>query len=164
MKHAVLFSLLGALALTGPAYADDWAVSAIKYKNKGAYKSFFSISYKVASNGVVTGCAGKNTMKGGLSNGDDITLQLDNSDNSMFGGHCGPNIGDEVWGMVFIDIGFGYAEAMKTRSCRKDGAKFYYHPDGGTMVVQSKGTTTSNNRCRINQKGGVKYPPPESVD
>lgn len=161
MKHAVLFSLLGALALTGPAYADDWAVSAIKYKNKGAYKAFFDIWYEIAEEDVVDGCAGKNTRKGGISNGNDITIQLDNSDNSMIGGHCGPRIGDEVWGVVQIDRGFGYSEAMNTQSCRKDGAKFYYHPDGGTVVVQTKGTTENNNRCRINQKGGVKYPPPE---
>ncbi|MEL6856929.1 MAG: hypothetical protein AAFO74_01000 [Pseudomonadota bacterium] len=161
MKHAVLFSLLGALALTGPACADDWAVSAIKYKNKGAYDAFFGFYYKFATNGAVVGCDGKNTRKSGLSSGDDITLQLDNSDNSLVDPECLPRIGDEVWGMVYIDRGFGFSQAMNTQSCRKDGAKFYYHPDGGTVVVQTKGTTENNNRCRINQKGEVKYPPPE---
>ncbi len=160
MKHAVLFPLLAAFALTSPAHAEDWAVKAIKYKNKGAYTSYFNILFQNSVTGAIDVCEGKNTLGNGLQNGDDIIIQIDDSDNSLIGGSCG-GVGFEVWGRVHIDRGLGYGPETGKESCRKDGAKFYYHPDGGTMVVQTKGTTENNNRCRINQTGGVKYPPPE---
>ena len=32
--------------------------------------------------------------------------------------------------------------------CRKDGAKYFYYPDGGSVKYVTKGTTLNNNRCR----------------
>ncbi|MEO1303621.1 MAG: hypothetical protein AAFV37_01505 [Pseudomonadota bacterium] len=147
-------------ALTSPAYADKWAVKAIKYKNEGAYQAYFDI-YSIY-NGVKVWCQGKNTKGNGIKSGKSVTIQLDNSDGSLLvsnepGESCLPAQGKEVWGLVYIDRGAGYHSTARKESCRKDGAKFYYDPDGGTLVVETKGTTENNNRCQIKSKGGVKY-------
>ena len=160
MKRALILPLLAALAFAGPAHAEDYAVSAIKYKNKGAYKAYFNIRVKY-SNGNVIECEGKNTTGQGIQSGKSITIQLDNSDHSLDSDIydvCTPKVGNEVWGMVYIDRGLGYSPASNRESCKKDKTKFYYHPDGGTLVVHTEGTTENGNRCRIDKKGGVKYP------
>ena len=159
--RAVLFFAGLSFALAGPASADKWAVKAIKYKNNGAYTAFFDI-YSLY-NGAKIQCQGKNTKGKGIKSGKSVTIQLDNSDGSLIvddgdpGESCLPEPTKEVWGMVYIDRGFGYSAGANKESCRKDGAKFYYHPRGGTMVVQTKGTTENNNRCKIVDKGGVRY-------
>lgn len=157
MRSALLvFGFLFAFA--SPAQADKWAVKAIKYKNQGAYSAFFDI-YSL-QNGAKVDCQGKNTKGKGIKSGKSVTIQLDNSDKSLVVDeeeNCLPDPGEEVWGMVYIDRGTGYSEFANKESCRKDGAKFYYHPRGGTLVVQTKGTTENNNRCKIVDKGSVRY-------
>lgn len=158
--RAMLFLVGLSLAFAAPAQADKWAVKAIKYKNEGAYKAYFDI-WRMDGN-YKDSCQGKNTKGKGIKSGKSVTIQLDNSDDSLVvsdepGENCLPEPGQEVWGMVYIDRGFGYSEAANKESCRKDGAKFYYHPNGGTLVVQTKGTTENNNRCKIVDKGSVRY-------
>ena len=159
--RASLICLGLAVFAAGPASADKWAVKAIKYKNEGAYNAFFDI-YSMY-NGAKIQCQGKNTKGNGIKSGKSVTIQLDNSDGSLIVKDdeplesCLPEPTKEVWGVVYIDRGAGYSEVAKKESCRKDGAKFYYHPHGGTLVVQTKGTTENNNRCNIVDKGGVRY-------
>lgn len=159
MKHALLLPLLTALAYAGPAHADDWAVSQIKYENNGAYQSFFNIRSMYTHQSLE--CLGRNTNNEGIKTGQSVKIELDNSNRSLISppdDKCTPKIGREVWGVVYIDRGRGYEPNGPKQSCRKDGAKFFYHPDGGTLIVQTKGTTEHNNRCRIKSRGSVKFP------
>ena len=159
MKSALLLPLLMALAFAGPAHADDWAVSQIKYENNGAYQSFFTIRSMYTNQPLE--CLGRNTNNEGIKTGQSVKIELDNSNGSLISppdNKCTPKIGKEVWGIVYIDRGRGFLPSGQKQSCRKDGAKFFHHPDGGTLIVQTKGTTEHNNRCRIKSKGGVKFP------
>ncbi|MEM9840998.1 MAG: hypothetical protein AAF767_00050 [Pseudomonadota bacterium] len=158
--RSLILCLSFIFAVAGPAHAEKWAVKAIKYKNNGAYYAYFDI-YSLY-NGAKIQCQGKNTKGKGIKSGKSVTIQLDNSDGSLidsdeYGDTCFPEPSNEVWGMVYIDRGSGYTGVANKESCRKDGAKFYYHPHGGTLVVQTKGTTENNNRCTIVDKGGVRY-------
>lgn len=153
-----LFAAMAATAfLSAPAHA-GWAVSAIKYKNNGAYDAYFNVQVQKA-NGKET-CQGENTTGKGIKAKGSVTIQLDNSDNSItpaWAEDCLPKTGEEVWGVVYIDRGAGYGPAAAKKNCRKDGNKFYYHPKGGTLVVETRGTTENANRCRLVKKGGVEY-------
>lgn len=53
--------------------------------------------------------------------------------------------GMEVWAKVDIQSG-------DTNGCRKDGTKFYWYKDGGRVGYYSEGTTTLDNRCKIDYK------------
>ena len=159
MKRALLFPLLSALAFAEPAQADNWAVSQIKYENNGAYQSFFTIRSMYTHQSVE--CPGRNTKNEGIKTGQSVKIELDNSNGSLLSppdDKCNPKIGREVWGVVYIDRGSGFDPNGPKQSCRKDGSKFYYHPEGGTLIVQTRGTTEHNNRCRLKNKGGVKFP------
>lgn len=158
--RAVLLLVGLSFAFASPVQAEKWAVKAIKYKNNGAYTAYFDI-YSMY-NGAQIQCQGKNTKGKGIKSGKSLTIQLDNSDKSLIatdsdGDSCLPEPTKEVWGVVYIDRGSGYSGVAAKKSCRKDGAKFYYHPNGGTLVVQTKGTTENNNRCKIVDKGSVHY-------
>jgi len=154
MQRFLFGAVASATLLSAPAHA-DWAVSAIKYKNNGAYTAYFSVQVK---NKEI--CQGANTTGNGIKAKGSVTIQLDNSDGSIssaFAEECLPRIGNEVWGIAYIDRGMGYGPAAAKKSCRKDGNKFYYHPDGATLVVETRGTTENANRCRLVNKGGVEY-------
>jgi len=64
--------------------------------------------------------------------------------------------GYEVWGMVEIDRITGRSGSAKS-GCRKKKARYFYHPDGGTVRVFTRGTTENNNRCKIRSNGGVRW-------
>ena len=159
MKRALLLPLLSVLAFAELAQADDWAVSQIKYENNGAYQSFFSIRSMYTHQSKE--CLGRNTKNEGIKTGQSVKIELDNSNGSLLSppdDKCTPKIGREVWGVVYIDRGSGFDQNGPKQSCRKDGSKLYYHPEGGTLIVQTRGTTEHNNRCRLKSKGGVKFP------
>jgi len=159
MKHALLIPFVVALSLAGSAHADKWAVKEIKYENNGAYQSYFTIRSFYTNSPLE--CLGRNTKNDGIQTGQSVKIRLDNSDGSLISPPdepCAPKVGREVWGIVYIDRGRAFYQPGPKKSCRKDGSKFYYHPEGGTLVVQTKGTTEHNNRCRIKSRGGVKFP------
>ncbi|NQY39983.1 MAG: hypothetical protein HRT80_07780 [Henriciella sp.] len=159
MIRALLLPLFIELVLTGSAHAEKWAVKTIKYENNGAYQSFFTIQSMYTHRPLE--CLGRNTQNDGLQSGQSVKIELDNSNGSLLSppdGKCTPKIGREVWGVVYIDRGRGFYQTGPKQGCRKDGSKFYYHPEGGTLVVQTKGTTEHNNRCRIKSRGGVRFP------
>ena len=158
MNRALLFPLLLAPAFAEPAHADNWAVNQIKYENNGAYQSFFTIRSIYTHQSVE--CLGRNTKNEGIKTGQSVKIELDNSNGSLLSppeDKCTPKIGREVWGVVYMDRGSGFDQNGPKQSCRKDGSKFYYHPKGGTLIVQTRGTTEHNNRCRLKSKGGVKF-------
>lgn len=161
MKFIIGLSLAAAIALAPAATAEKWAISAIKYKNNGAYTAYFNIESRGNVSNVP--CEGKNTRGSGVKSGKSLTIQLDNSDNSLidsdqYSDSCLPILGHEVWGVVYIDRGSGYSMTSNRQNCRKDGNKFYYDPKGGTLTVETRGTTENGNRCQLNNKGGVKFP------
>ncbi|MCR9269956.1 MAG: hypothetical protein NXH72_08225 [Hyphomonadaceae bacterium] len=158
MVRKFLPSVLAAIALTGPVAAENYSIKAIKYKNNGAYNAFFGIELQ-GTRGTYP-CEGSNTKGSGIKSGKSITIQLDNSDGSLIStadDDCTPHLGQEIWGVVYIDRGAGWSPAVNEQSCRKDNTKFYYDPAGGTLVVKSKGTTENGNRCRLVDKGNVHY-------
>jgi len=150
------------LGLAAPAHADEqWAVSKIKYKNNGSYEAYFNFAGKYA-NGYSYECDGMNTKGTGIKQGQSVTIRIDNSDKSYITGEdedCSGPVGGEVWGVAYLDRGNNYSEFTKRKNCRKDGNKFYYHPDGGTVEFRSGGTLENNNRCKLGSKGGVKWDP-----
>ena len=161
MKYVFLFPLVAAIALAPAASAEKWAISTIKYKNNGAYTAYFNIESKGNVSNIP--CEGKNTRGSGVKSGKSLTVHLDNSDNSLIDSdHYSdtylPSLGQEVWGVVYIGRGSGYSITSNRQNCRKDGNKFYYDPKGGTLTVETKGTTENGNRYQLNHKGGVKYP------
>lgn len=159
MRRAFFLPFLALLTFAGPASAENWAVKEIKYENNGAYQSFFTIRSMYTHKPLE--CLGRNTKKDGIQTGQSVKIRLDNSDRSLLSPPdepCAPKVGREVWGVVYIDRGRDFYQPGPKQSCRKDGSKFYYHPEGGTLVVQTKGTTEHNNRCRIKSRGGVKFP------
>jgi len=153
---------MAAIAFVAPAHADDWAVSKIKYKHEGAYWSYFTFAAQDRE-GKTRECNAKNQNANGLENGDSITLRIDNSDESTNMNwkweNCAREKGSEVWGIVYIDHSGGVAtgKLLKRKSCRKDHARYFYHPHSGVVVVKTKGTTENNNRCRIEHNGGVRW-------
>jgi len=159
VRGAVL--ALAALCVAAPADADDWAVSKIKYKNEGAYHAFFNARVKYKKGAEPLRCDTYNSDKNGIRSGDSLTLRFDNSDNGFKTDDsyepCVRRKGAEVWGVVYIDMGVGYSPLTRQKGCRKDSARYFYHPDGGMVTVFTKGTTENNNRCRIEHNGGVRW-------
>ena len=168
------------------ASADDFAISKVVYENRGAYEASAEIRVKmlnVEGTDTAKGCF-LVFMSGDKS--DNIkedqkwSVNLANSEHVDKGAkfrmrpedcqakqkriwsdreEAGETAyvvapGTEIWPVVVVNDG---SEAGNRRSCRKDGNKFYFHPDGGTLRVKSGGTTENKNRCKLVSKGGIRW-------
>lgn len=136
---AIAAITLTTIGFVSPVLADGWKIKTVEYDNNGAYDASFEVTFK----------RGNVKCKAFKAGGKPIDLSSDNTrfyeDNAC---EDGPQEGDEIWGKYNIEFG-------PSKSCRKDGAKFYYSADGGTLRYRSGGTTQNNNRCKISSKGGV---------
>lgn len=139
--HLLGLAMLSAFAIAVPV-ADAktcYGVSKMKYTNKGGYTvSAFDVMYK-------DGNGDKKEVLGSgedLLNGESVTVGIDEV--------SGPKVGNEVWGKIEIEAG-------DNNGCRKDGNKFYYDKQGGTVSYKSSGTTLNNNRCELNGRPNDKY-------
>ena len=133
---ASFFAVSSALAGAGTAAAEKtcYKITAMRYQNNGAYKvKRFLVMYKDENNK-------KQSMKGvedPIYPSETRTVTIDKD--------SGPPQGNEVWGKFQIESG-------EAEGCRKDGTRFYYQADGGTVGYKSAGTTYNNNRCKITSR------------
>jgi len=143
--------VLAAITLSAPLQANDWAVSRIKYENDGAFSANFELRSLKARGSSASGC----NLVYLASAGESVTIPMVEAgpDTSKF--NCTVAPGSEVWGKITILL----AAINRHRSCRKDKARYFFHPKGGTMTVFTKGTVTNNNRCRIKSNGRVRWNP-----
>ena len=137
----------------GPAQAlTKFKVDLIRYENKGAYAATLSIIFKHIH--TTKGTSLECIIWWGESNKDLIatdehaSFNLENPGNSWFqsdnnNNNCpdSPVEGSEVWMIIHIRVG-------ETKNCRKDGTRYFYYSDGGTVKYVTKGTTYNNNRCK----------------
>ncbi|NQY96872.1 MAG: hypothetical protein HRT82_06890 [Henriciella sp.] len=139
--HLVGLAILSAFAIAAPAAEAKtcYGVSKMKYTNKGGYTvSAFDVMYK----------DGNGDKKEVLGSGEDLTAGQ--SVSVGIDEVSGPKVGNEVWGKIEIEAG-------DNNGCRKDGNKFYYDKQGGTVSYKSSGTTLNNNRCELNGRPDDKY-------
>lgn len=139
--HLLGLAMLSAFAVAAQVAEAKtcYGVSKMKYTNKGGYTvSAFDVMYK-------DGNGDKKEVLGSgedLLNGESVTVGIDEV--------SGPKVGNEVWGKIEIEAG-------DNNGCRKDGNKFYYDKQGGTVSYKSSGTTLNNNRCELNGRPDDKY-------
>ena len=168
------------------ASAKDFAISNVVYENKGVYQATVEIKVRMLNGrgtDIAEGCCIKfirGDKHDAINKGKKWSVNLNNerhvSDDPAFRmrpDHCEnkqleiwrqraeANMenyalapGSEIWPVVVIDNATGKGNL---RSCRKDGNKFYFHPEGGTLVVKTSGTTENNNRCKLVSKGGISW-------
>lgn len=191
---SILLGALAAASLqVAPASADDFAISKVVYENKGVYEANVEIKVKMlnaAGTDTADGCflvfmrgdKGDAIYKGkkwsvNLSNdkhvGKDPAFRMrpDDCENKQAriwddreaAGQTAYAVapGTEIWPVVTVEDG---RVGGKRKSCRKDGNKFYFHPEGGTLVVKTAGTTENNNRCKLVSKGGIRWKSAEGQD
>ncbi len=169
-----------------PASAKDFAISKVVYENKGVYEAAVEIKVRmlnVKGTDIADGCFIKFTKgnkKDPIKKGKKWSVKLNNERHvnekpafRMRPDHCENKQleiwrqrveanqelyalapGTEIWPIIVINNSTGKGNR---RSCRDDGDKFYFHPDGGTLVVKTDGTTENNNRCQFVSKGGVRW-------
>lgn len=143
LSSAVLgLALLSAFAIAAPVAEAKtcYGVSKIKYTNKGAYTVSTIFVMSKDQNGDTQETVG---TRPDLLNGQSSTVNI-------AGVSDGPSLGDEVWGKIKIEAG-------DRNGCRKDGNKFYYDKQGGTVSYKSSGTTQNDNRCELNGRPNDKY-------
>lgn len=143
MKFRILLGLamLATSIGMGSAAADAncYKISKMKYKNRGAYSVKEFIVKFIGDDGKEWSDVGYFQT---IDSGQTKTIDLSYID--------GLEKGYEAWGKVKIDAG-------DNEDCRKDGTKFYYNENGGTVTYKTKGTTLNNNRCTLNEKPADKY-------
>ncbi len=175
------------------AKADDFAISKVVYENRGAYEATAEIRVKmlnVQGTDTAKGCFlvfMSGDKSDNIDKGQKWSVNLANLEHvdkgakfRMRSEDCRAKQmriwadreaeeetayvvapGTEVWPVVVVNDA---SEAGNRRSCRKDGNKFYFHPDGGTLKVKSGGTTENNNRCKLVSKGGIRWNAAEGQD
>ncbi|NQY96871.1 MAG: hypothetical protein HRT82_06885 [Henriciella sp.] len=143
ISSAILgLALLSAFAIAAPAAEAKtcYGVSKIKYTNKGAYTLGTIFVMFKDQNGNKHETVG---IRSNVLNGQSATVNISAVSD-------GPSVGDEVWGKIKIEAG-------DRNGCRKDGNKFYYDKQGGTVSYKSSGTTQNDNRCELNRRPNEKY-------
>lgn len=134
--NLILLSALTGLTGFGTAAADKtcYQVKALRYQNNGVYTvQKFYIMYKDEN--------GKKKSVVGLP--DPVYPSMTRI--AYIEDEGGPSKGNEVWGKASIESG-------ENEGCRKDGTKFYYNKNGGTVSYETAGTTYNNNRCTIKNR------------
>ncbi len=147
----LLTGVLMALAV-GPAQATTtkYKVDTVRYENKGVYLAMPKVVFEhTKDDGSTVNCS--IVFKAAIANGELASYNLEKSpvDQGNWQPSEGnpsscsktPVEGSEVWMRVNIRSGDNV-------HCRKDGAKYFYYPDGGTVKYVTKGTTHNNNHCK----------------
>lgn len=144
MRILRVAGLLGVSVLLGAATAAAdktcYGVAKMQYINKGGYTvSDFYVMYKDENGDEQQGYRSRSD----ITVGETVLIEIQ-------GITGGPPVGSEVWGKIAIEGG-------DRNGCRKDGTKFYYDKNGGTISYKSSGTTLNNNRCKLNRRPDDKY-------
>jgi len=152
IKHITAAML--AIVIASPALADDYAVSRIKYVNEGGYVASFDVEAQDFKGNTIP-CGEQSSKSNTLASGQSVTIVVSQGAGAP-STKCKVDPGFEVWGIASISQGLT-DDNWSDRKCRKDKARFFAHPEGGTLVVVTRGTTLDNNRCRIRSNGGVRW-------
>jgi hypothetical protein len=125
---SALVVVIGLIAGHSTARAENYDVSALRYRNDGGYYACIGLRWIDKSGNLHKYNTGICT-----SNGDVFEIYPDKG---------GAEEGNEVWLIINIKSG-------DTESCRKTNTKFFYKDGAKGARFETSGTTLHNNRCRI---------------
>lgn len=135
--NLAVLTMLSAFAVAAPVAEAKtcYQVDTIRYKNSGAYVvDNVYVMYKDEDGNTQS----KRVIYDDIDTAYMVTIDIETEARSVTNKA-------EVWAK--IDIKHGDNEG-----CRKDGTKFYYNKNGGTVTYETDGTTYNNNRCTLRNR------------
>ena len=149
---ALLLAGLAMATAADPALADspkEYNVAKMRYENKGGYTAKVYAVFKHTKGSKTMRCKVERGPRDSAVVAADEAVTYRMNTNGPWQADSGnpsacpdsPNAGAEVWLQIQIVNG-------DVESCRKNGARYFYSANGGTVSYVTKGTTLKYNRCR----------------